>query len=114
MANVQKNFAIGLGVVLVLIGILGLFSDMVLGLFSVNALHTWVHIIAGAVLLWAGLANNGANARNTNITFGFIYLIVAVLGFLGMADWLAVNGADNLLHVLIAAAALGVGYGVKE
>ncbi len=94
-----------LGVVLVLVGLLGFFSgDMVLGMFGVNMLHTLVHLVSGVILLWAGFGSNGANAKKTNLVFGIVYLVVAILGFasvMAFVDLLMLNAADNWLHLLI-------------
>jgi hypothetical protein len=114
MANTQKTFATVLGAVLLLVGIIGFFSNPVLGIFDVNALHNWVHVLSGAVLLWAGLAAGGANARMTLIVFGIVYGLVTILGFLGMAEFLNVDMADNWLHLAITVGALGVAFGAKD
>jgi hypothetical protein len=114
MVNIQKTFATVLGAVLLVVGLIGFFNDPVLGIFNVNALHNWVHVLAGIVGLVAGLMMNGQYARTYNIGFGAIYGLVAILGFIGLAGFLDVNMADNWLHVLIAVAALGVGFGAER
>lgn len=114
MASVNKTFATVLGIVLLLVGIIGFFNDPALGIFSVNALHNWIHVLSGAVLLIAAFAADGMHARNANIAFGVVYGLVTILGFLGLAGWLEVNTADNILHLVITVAALGVAFGADK
>lgn len=122
----NRMVAMILGAVLVLIGILGFFPALVwdgvteealLGIFGVNMLHNWIHILTGAVLLIVAFVNNGEYARMTNMVLGWIYVAIAVLGFVapGFMDGL-INSAptflnpDAFLHLLIAAVLLGVAY----
>ncbi len=111
----QTIFATTLGAVLLLVGVIGLFTDgMLLGLFGVNGLHNAVHLLSGAIGLWAGVWGGTSASRMFNRIFGVIYGLVAVLGLLGVGvvmSLLNLNAADNWLHVLIAAASLVVGFG---
>lgn len=115
MKGIQATYATILGAVLLLVGILGFLADGVLLWFGVNALHNLVHLASGAVGLWAGVWGGRVAARWYNRIFGVVYLLVAVLGFLGMgAVLLHLNGPDHWLHVLIGVASLSVGFGVRE
>jgi hypothetical protein len=102
-----------LGVVLLLVGLWGFFSSgMVLG-FAVNTTHNIVHLVSGVILLWAGFGNKGASAPLWNKIFGLVYLVVAVLGLLSVGfvvDLLALNSADNWLHLVIGVVTIGVGF----
>ena len=114
--GIQTIAAAVLGAVLLLVGILGFVNDPVLGLFDVNATHNVVHILAGAIGLWAGVWGGIAASRWYNRVFGIVYAAVAVLGFAGVSAFvslLALNGADNWLHALIGAVQLVVGFGMK-
>ena len=60
-----KTLAILFGVVFLLIGVLGFVpalapNEMLLGIFHVNAAHNVVHLLSGAVALWAGMTSIGA------------------------------------------------------
>ncbi len=119
--SVQATFATVLGAVLLVVGLLGFAMNPVLGVFGVSGVHNLVHIVSGIVGLAAGLAAAGIYAKKFNTIFGVIYLVVAATGFFGIAainDLLGLaNGvplADNLLHLAIAIAALGVGFGAKD
>ena len=111
----QKQFATWLGVILLVVGLLGLFMGEgdLLGLFSVNSAHTWVHVLSGVIGLLAGLTAAGAYAGTYNKIFGIVYLLVGVLGLFGvgfLVDMLALNTADNVLHLVIGIVAAWVGF----
>jgi hypothetical protein len=111
MANIQKTYAQIVGAVLALIGVAGFFigEGLLLG-FGVNILHSIIHLVSGILLIaFAG--------RMANITFGWVYAAVFVLGLVApglMASLINLNAADNYLHFALTALSLGVGYGVKE
>jgi hypothetical protein len=109
-------FAKVMGPVLLLVGVAGFVpalapEGMLLGLFMVNALHNVVHLASGAVFLWAAFSGTAETARATALGFGIVYGLVTVLGFAtgGVFGLMSVNMADNVLHLGITLAALGVG-----
>jgi hypothetical protein len=117
-----QTFALVFGVVYLLVGIAGFFvakkftggsEDDKLILFPVNHLHNIVHLAIGA--LWIASSRTAAAAKQTNTMIGVVYLLVAVLGLLGlefMSDLLNINGsgsADNFLHLASGALALYFG-----
>lgn len=120
-----QTFALVFGAIYVLIGILGFFvaeeftggsPDDKLIIFPVNHLHNIVHLAIGALLLAGSRTVAGAKQANTIVGAG--YLLVALLGFLGlefMATLLNINGsgsADNFLH--LASGALALYFGLTE
>lgn len=117
------------GIVLLLVGLLGLVPNPIVGdpapseaggdgaLFGANIVHDLVHLLTGVAALAVGYGvNSPHHARTFNVAVGTVYAIVALLGF-GlpdlMGDLLAVNTADNILHVAIALVLIGVGLGVE-
>ena len=112
-------FALVFGVVYLLIGIAGFFveSDFTtengakLLVFPVNGLHNVVHIAVG--LLWIGGSSSASTAKSVNTLIGVVYLLTALLGFLGMLKFLSIakgfGGADNWLHLVSGALALYFG-----
>ena len=79
--------------------------------FEVNPLHNIVHLLVGAVLL-LGATRGVEAARAANIAVGGTYLLVGLIGFFileSSANILALNNADNWLHLVSAAALLGAG-----
>lgn len=118
--TVNQTVAGVFGVVYLLVGVLGFFvhSDgfaaktggKLLGIFEVNPLHNVAHLLIGAVLLVA--ARTLASARAANTAVGAVYLLLGVVGLFildSSANILALNGADNALHLVSAALLLGVG-----
>jgi len=115
------------GAVYLLVGVLGFFftngvglfateGGLLLGIFEVNPFHNVAHLLIGAALLFAGLANVKA-ARTTNTIIGAAYLLLGVLGLFildSALNILALNGADNVLHFASAAVLLAVGLGADK
>jgi Domain of unknown function (DUF4383) len=115
-----QNFALVAGIVYLAIGIIGFFitgfnnfvgvdPEALLG-FSINPLHNVVHILVGAVWLASQRKHDSAKAANTAI--GVVYLALGVIGLLPLGnilDFLAINTADNWLHIVSGALSLFFG-----
>jgi hypothetical protein len=115
-------YCLTFGGTLLLVGLLGFFAnasfvtgkeledDPLLGIFDVNGWHNIVHIASGALLL--AFAAKRATAKAVALTFGIVYGLVTVIGFIDGTDVLAIiptNGADNVLHLVISALAIVAG-----
>lgn len=114
-------YSLVFGATLLLVGILGFAANSSFSVgsnlqgdnliaFEVNGWHNLVHIASGALGL--ALWRNAANARSFALGFGAVYLIVTLWGFVDGNDVLGlipINGADNVLHLLIAAAGIAAG-----
>lgn len=109
------------GVVLLLIGVLGFVPGItadgyLLGIFHVNAMHNIVHLVSGALALWAGMTSAKA-AKMYFQVFGVIYAVVTILGFFTgqglVLGLIANNTADVVLHLVIAAVAIYAGFAMK-
>ncbi|MFP5336534.1 MAG: DUF4383 domain-containing protein [Actinomycetes bacterium] len=118
--SVNRLLGTVFGAVYVLVGLLGFAVTSGVGfvategnnliLFEVNPLHNVVHLLVGALLLVG--SRSVASARAINTTVGGVYLLVGLLGLFlvgSSANILALNGADNVLHLGSAALLLGVG-----
>lgn len=109
------------GIVLLAVGILGFVpgvtaNGMLLGIFEVDGLHNVIHLLSGIVAVLAA-RGSAAYARLYFKVFGVVYGLVTILGFVQGGSVLGlfmVNMADNVLHLVIAAAALYIGFGMKE
>ncbi|MEW6155847.1 MAG: DUF4383 domain-containing protein [Verrucomicrobiota bacterium] len=111
----------GLG--FILIGILGFVpgiteDEHLFGIFHVDAVHNFVHLLTGVVALIAGSVSF-QSARVFFQVFGIIYGLVAILGFINQANpvlgFLSNNIPDAWLHTVIALLALYFGFGpVRE
>ena len=117
-----KTFGMLFGIVFLAIGILGFVpgitkDEMLLGIFMVNATHSIVHIVSGAIFLFAAMSGAGA-ARSWFQIFGVVYALVAIMGFVvgnGMIFGLISNNTnDTYLHVVLAVAMLAIGFGTAK
>ena len=88
-------------------------DGMLFGIFMVGPIHNCIHLASGVAALLCAFSGAGA-ARKYFQIFGVVYLLVAVIGFvygntplLGMVEH---NKADIGLHLVIAAAALYLGF----
>ncbi|MFT5280913.1 MAG: hypothetical protein ACI9AR_000354 [Flavobacteriaceae bacterium] len=103
-----------LSIIFILIGILGFVKGLVpegklLGIFEVDAMHNVIHLLSGIIGLVA--ARTKCGAKKFAMIFGIIYLIVAIIGFVNGGDIFLtnVNGADNILHLVLAIVLLSLG-----
>ena len=82
-----------------------------LGIFQVSVLHNVVHILFGIVGL--AMAKSIAGAKTFLIGGGAIYLVLFVYGLVvphdSGANFVPVNMADNLLHLVLGIGMIGLG-----
>ncbi len=82
-----------------------------LGLFQVSVLHNIVHGLFGVTGLV--LARSVAGARSFLIGGGSVYLVLTVYGSVidldSNVNFVPVNVADNLLHLVLGVAMVGLG-----
>jgi Domain of unknown function (DUF4383) len=123
-----QSVAMLVGIVFILVGILGFipgittnFDDItfagndsgaeLLGIFQVSILHNIVHGLFGIVGLF--LARTFEGARTFLIGGGAIYLVLALYGIVvgvdSGANFVPLNGADDVLHVLLGVGMIGLG-----
>ena len=122
MTNINKTVALVFGIVFLLIGVLGFVPALtpggaLLGLFMVNGLHSVVHLLFGVLGIAAAFSGM---ERLYNRAAGVIYLVLFVLGLIpalvpnGMLLGLVmINGADNVLHLVVGAVLAYVGFAVQ-
>ncbi len=118
-----QTLSLALGAVYLLIGIIGFFvtgfddffahdtGESLLG-FEINGFHNVVHIVIGIAGLL--LARTLAGARTYGWLLAVGYGAVFVYGLFAVnADWdfLSLNWADNILHVVTALAGLAIALG---
>ena len=117
-----KTLGMFFGIVFLAIGILGFVpgitkDEMLLGIFHVNAVHSVVHILSGAIFLFASMAGAGA-ARLWFQLFGVIYALVAVLGFMNgdkpILGLISSSTNNTWLHVVLAVVMLAIGFGTSK
>ena len=109
--------AIVIGIVFVLIGLLGFFNNPVLGLFLVDPAHNIIHIVSGVVLLAGAYSSLGSSMALKIV--GIVYAIIAILGFFMVSNgmllgFIAMNTADQWLHVVLAVVILLAGFALPD
>lgn len=117
-----RILAIFFGLIMIAFGILGFMPEFVkegklMGIFSVNFWHNAIHLATGILSLLCGFSSS-ATSKVFFILFGLTYLTIAVLGFMlgqGMLfGMVAINHADNWLHLAISIATLYFGLIIKS
>jgi len=114
----QKTIALVFGAVFTLVGILGPIlggANDPLIVFGRNYIHDAIHLASGLAGLGAGAYAGGKFAGDYLKAFGAIYLIVTVAGFAlpsVFENLIALNMADNVLHLVLAVALIGAGFGL--
>lgn len=117
-----KILAILFGLSMIVIGILGFLPDYapngkLLDLFSVNPVHNVIHLATGVIALLCGLSSSFAS-KTFFILFGLLYLGFGIYGLYTGEDLLfgliAINQADNFLHLGIGAISLLFGLFLKS
>jgi hypothetical protein len=77
---------------------------MLLGIFQVSILHNIVHLLFGVAGL--AMAKTVSGARSYLLGGGIIYAVLFIYGLVigreSSANFVPLNGADNVLHLLLA------------
>lgn len=128
-----QKAALAVGAVFLLVGVLGFipgvttnFSAMefaghesearLLGLFQVSILHNIVHLLFGVAGILLARTNSGA--RNYLIWGGAIYLVLFLYGLLvgqeSAANFVPLNLADDLLHLVLGIGMIGAGLALSR
>ncbi len=111
-----KECALWGGIVLLVLGVVGLFTgSRVIGLNS-EALEDVIHIVAGVILAYAGWRGAPAQVTLWLKVFGVVFLIVGLVGFVDRRIFgLFTTGmgvADNVVHLLYGVG--GIYFGWKK
>jgi len=121
-----QRYALSFGIMLLVVGILGFIADSSFGtgsdvdgsdfiIFEVNGWHHIVHILSG--LLGLALWRRRDTARAYALGLSAVYLVVTIWGFItgDQVLWLIpVDTADNIFHLVIAAAGLAAGLSSRD
>ena len=125
---VQK-ITLAFGIVYFLIGILGFipgitqFSEnptgsvpgegLLLGIFAVNVVHNVAHLALGAILIWGGLSATNVIAVNKAMAVVFAALVVVSV-IAPIAEGVAINPPDTVLHLVSALLTGCLGFGAAR
>jgi Domain of unknown function (DUF4383) len=99
-----KECALWGGVILLVLGVIGLFTgNSLIGLNS-EMLEDVIHIVAGAILAYFGWRGAPAQASMWLKVFGVIFLVVGLLGFFDRSIFglftVGMGTFDNIVHLL--------------
>ena len=111
-----KECALWGGVILLVLGVIGLFTgNSLIGLNS-EVLEDVIHIVAGAILAYFGWRGSAAQASMWLKVFGVIFLIVGLLGFFDRTIFglfgRGMGTADNIVHLIYGIG--GIYFGWKK
>ena len=108
-----KTASVIIGMIFLLVGFLGFISNPVIGesadaIFHADTVHNAVHIVSGVLFLLFAFAAT-SNAAVFLKVFGVVYFLLGVLGLINIGTtgqgtllgFLHVNGADNILHLVL-------------
>ena len=118
-----QMLALAFGAIYLLVGVVGFFvtgfddffahdtNETLVG-FEINGMHNVVHIVIGVAGLLLGRTLAGARTYGWLLAIGygaaFVYGLIAI----GETwDFLSINAADNVLHVLTAIVGLAIALG---
>ena len=128
-----QSVAMLVGLVFLLVGILGFipgitsnYDDLkfaghdsdaqLLGIFDTSILHNIVHLLFGVAGL--AMARTVALARNYLVFGGAIYLVLFLYGLLvgqdSAANFVPVNTADDILHLVLGIGMIGLGLALSR
>lgn len=116
----NRTFALASAAIYLSAGVLGFLAtgfndfagntDETLIILGLNPLHNVVHLVLGTA--WIVAATSERNARIGNIAIGAGLLAAFVLGVVGGAQFLNIDGAsepDNYLHLVYGALSILIG-----
>lgn len=130
--NIQKA-ALAVGAVFLLVGVLGFipgvttdFGELsfagpeshahLLGIFQVSILHNIVHLLFGVA--GVTMAKTAVGAYNFLLWGGIIYAVLFVYGLVvpeeSSANFVPLNLADDLLHLVLALGMIGLAFALKD
>ncbi|MDQ2905802.1 MAG: DUF4383 domain-containing protein [Ktedonobacteraceae bacterium] len=128
--TVNRIFALVVGIIFVLIGIIGFFTPTenatgvraIFGIFDVDTIHSTIHLVTGLVAILVVFIGH---SRTFNQIFGVLYTLLGLAGlipalyfpagtygtdsglFLGLTH---INAGDHILHLIVGVAAIIVGF----
>jgi len=108
-----KTYATVVGIVLLIWGVIGLFTNSFLGIaLGAATLQTWLFVVAGLLGVWLGFADKSVMGYAK--LFGVIFTLGGILGFVasGVMDALTLDSSlvANLVHLIAGLWGLWAGF----
>jgi len=110
-----KGYALVVGAVLLLVGILGFIkgTDEFMGLHF-NLTHNLIHTLSGIVGIAAGMSKSAGAPKTFAQIFGVVYTLVALAGFAGVPAFvtttLDLNPLYNIIHLAVGLLGILAGF----
>lgn len=111
-----RQYAGIVGVVVILLGLVGLFIEQPLfGLINVDLAEDIIHLLTGGLMAYVGFAQSDVSLARTVVGgIGVIYLLVGIIGFIDPRVFgLLTNPytwADNAVHLILGVLGIGVAW----
>lgn len=109
-----KAYAQWGGIILLVLGVVGLFTGNTLAGLNSETLEDIIHIVAGALLVYAGYRGTAAQASLWSKIFGVIFLVVGLVGFFSPSIYglfkQGMGTVDNVVHLVYGALGVWVGW----
>lgn len=114
-----KTYCQVAGVILLLLGVLGVFGFSIPGFLSITEpTEMALHFITGGLAAWAGFTAGGYSsfAKTYAQVFGVIYLVLGIIGFVAPDLPLGIHFdlACNIAHLALGAWGVYVGFMSKQ
>ena len=108
--GLERGFAVVVGAVLIVLGLVGSLVNPVVGrpeseaLLATGAGHDLVHIVTGALFVHVGLALNGRNRAHGLVVLGGVLLVMGLVSLIS-SDLFGLYGAREVSRVTPSQAA---------
>lgn len=109
-----KVYALWGGIILLVLGVIGLFvGDTLIGLNS-ETLEDIIHLVAGLLLGWAGWRGGAAQASLWSKVFGVVFLVVGIVGLFNRTIFgifsAGMGTSDNIVHLVYGVLGVWAGW----
>lgn len=98
-----KSYAQWGGIVLLVLGIIGIFVQPRFVGLNTEWIETAIHIVAGGLLAYAGFRGTEAQAVSWSRIFGIVFLVVGIVGFFSPRIFGILRNdlgtLDNIVHL---------------
>jgi uncharacterized membrane protein len=110
-----KVYALWGGVILLVLGVIGLFAGNTFAGLNSEWLEDAIHLVAGAILAYGGWRGTAAQASSWSKVFGVVFLVVGIVGFLsknifGLFPAVGMGTLDNVVHLIYGVVGVWAGW----
>ena len=109
-----KTYALWGGVILLVLGVIGIFTGPRLAGLNSETLEDVIHIVAGAILAYGVWRGTAAQASMWSKVFGVIFLVVGLVGFFDRSIFglfsTGLGAVDNVVHLLYGVVGIWAGW----